>query len=322
VPIRPAELASELKTLRKGRGLQAPRLAEQVGPMLRQLCGIGENESAASIREKLTKHLRILANGLPEDLRLVVTTALALQVDVQHQFLRERVQSLAEHQRRDVRTIRRRMDEGFDLLAEIAARPPADQPRGKMLGWYTERFEAILRLDKDSPEVFERRLIVAEQDDLESLQQSTTLPRNGPTTPNHDLYCEPLFGTTLVGRHRKAGNRFAFDLALPKALGIGQKHEYGLIWRIPDSQEMRAHYVVFPERRCDEFELRIRFGVDRTPEALWRVDEVFHREIDEPEPEPEPEALLAIDRVGEVHVSFRNLLPGHGYGIQWRNTPE
>lgn len=318
MPIRPAELASELKTLRKGRGLQAPRLAEQVGPMLRVLCGIGENESAASIREKLTKRLRILANGLPEDLRLVVTTTLALQADSQHQFLRERVQSLAEHQRRDVRTIRRRMDEGFELLAEIAARPPADQPRGTMLGWYTERLEAILRLDKDSPECFERRRIIAEQDGLETVQQSITIPRNGSDTDDHDLYCEPLFGTTVIDRHRKPGNRFAYDLGLPAQLQIGQKHEYGLIWRIPDSQEMRTHYVFFPDRRCDEFELRIRFDVDRTPEMLWRADEVFHREIDD----PQPQTQLAIDRVGEVHVSFRNLLPGHGYGIQWRNAPE
>ncbi|HEX4723048.1 MAG TPA: hypothetical protein VH333_11070 [Pseudonocardiaceae bacterium] len=320
MPIRPAELASELKTLRKGRGLQAPRLAEQVGPMLRELCGIGENESAASIREKLTKCLHILANGLPEDLRLVVTTALALQADTQHQFLRERVQSLAEHQRRDVRTIRRRMDEGFELLAEIAARPPADQPRGTVLGWYTERLEAILRLDKDSPECFERRLIVAEHDGLEIVQPSITIPRNSSAADDHDLYCEPMFGTTMVDRHRKPGNRFVYDLALPVPLGIGQKHEYGLIWRIPDSQEMRSHYVVFPDRRCDEFELRIRFGADRTPELLWRAEEVFHREIDDPQ--PEPQTPLAVDRVGEVHVSFRNLLPGHGYGVQWRNAPE
>lgn len=317
--IGPAELAVELKTLRKGRGLQAPRLADQVGPMLRQMCGIGENESASSIREKLTRSLRILANSLPEDLRLVVTTALALQPDTQQQFLRERVQSLAEAQRRDVRTIRRRMDEGFALLAEIAARAPAEQPRGAVLGWYTERWEAILRLDKDSPEFFERRVIVAEQDGLEILQQSTTVPRNGPMTDDLELYCEPLFGTTVVGRQRKPGNRFAFDLVLPSPLAFGEKHEYGLIWRIPDRQPMRTYYVVFPDRRCDELDLRIRFGVDRAPEQVWRVEEVFHRELDEP-PDESPEAtLLPTDRVGEVHLNFRNLLPGHGYGARWSN---
>lgn len=315
--IGPAELAVELKTLRKGRGLQAPRLGDQVGPLLRQLCGVGENESTASIREKLTRHLRIWSNGLPDDLRLVVTTALALQPDTQQQFLRERVQSLAEAQRRDVRTIRRRMDEGFALLAEIAARTPAEQPRGAVLGWYTDRWEAILRLDKDSPECFERRRIVAEHDGLELVQQSTTVPRSELKTEDHDLYCEALFGTAVVGRQRKAGDRFAFDLVIPTPLTFGEKHEYGLIWRIPDNQPMRTHYVVFPDRRCDELDLRIRFPVDRTPELVWRVEEVFHRELDEPPQESAQAKPLPIDRVGEVHMVFRDLLPGHGYGARW-----
>ncbi|HEY3606411.1 MAG TPA: hypothetical protein VGL06_02875 [Pseudonocardiaceae bacterium] len=307
------ELASELKTLRKGRGLQAPRLADQVGPMLRALCGIGENESAASIREKLTRQLLILASGLPEDLRHVVTTALALQPDVQHQFLRERVQSLAEQQRRDVRTIRRRMDEGFELLAEIAARPVEDQPQGTARGWYVERIEAIMRLDKTTPETYERRRIVSEADGLDMLQPTQTQPRN-PADPEHDLNVEAHFGVRLLGKRKVTGSRFAFHLGLPEPLSIGQKHEYGLIIRVPPSQPMQPHYVMFPERRCDEFELRIRFDLDRLPNQIWRVEEVFHRDVDDNQPSAN---LLTIDGVGEVHLSFRNLLPGHGYGAQW-----
>lgn len=311
--IGPSELANELKTLRKGRGLQAPRLADQVGPMLRALCGIGENESAASIREKLTKQLRILASGLPEDLRHVVTTALALQSDVQHQFLRERVQSLAEQQRRDVRTIRRRMDEGFELLAEIAARPVEDQPHGTARGWYVEHFEAILRLDKGSPVSYERRRIVSEVDGLDMLHPTHTQPKDRSDT-DQNLNSEAHFGVKWLGQHKKTKSRFAFDLALPAPLGIGQKHEYGVILRVPPDQPMVPHYVHFPERRCDEFELRIRFDLDRLPKQIWRVEEVFHRDIDDNEPTQD---LLTIDGVGEVHLSFRNLLPGHGYGAQW-----
>jgi hypothetical protein len=313
VSIGPSELANELKTLRKGRGLQAPRLADQVGPMLRALCGIGENESAASIREKLTKQLRILASGLPEDLRHVVTTALALQPDVQHQFLRERVQSLAEQQRRDVRTIRRRMDEGFELLAEIAARPVEDQPHGTARGWYVERLETILRLDKPAPVAYERRRIVSEVDGLDMLKPTQTQPRSH-TDPNPDLNVEAHFGVTLLGKYKVTDSRFAFELSLPAPLGLGQKHEYGLIIQVPDSQPMQPHYVVFPERRCDELELRIRFDPDRLPNQIWRVEEVFHRDVDDNQPTQD---LLTIDGVGEVHLLFRNLLPGHGYGAQW-----
>jgi hypothetical protein len=223
------------------------------------------------------------------------------------------VQSLAEQQRRDVRTIRRRMDEGFELLAEIAARPAEDQPHGTARGWYIERFEAIMRLDKTAPETYERRRIVSEADGLDMLQPTQTQPRVRADS-EHDLNVEALFGVRLLGKRKLTGSRFAFHLGLPAPLGVGQKHEYGLIIRVPDSQPMQQHYVLFPERRCDEFELRIRFDLDRLPNQIWRVEEVFHRDVDDNQPTAD---LLTIDGVGEVHLSFRHLLPGHGYGAQW-----
>ena len=74
MPTGSTELANELKTLRKGRGLQAPKLTEQVGPLLLRLCGAGGTENSAAIREKLSERLRILSDRLPDDLRLAVTT--------------------------------------------------------------------------------------------------------------------------------------------------------------------------------------------------------------------------------------------------------
>lgn len=309
----PTDLANELRALREGAGLQTPQLGVQVGPALRELANAAPNESTAAIRAKLTSRLLILVEGLPDDVRQAVVTALALEPDTQHQLFRERMQSLADRQRQDVRTIRRRVDEGFRRLAEIAARSPIEQPRGALLGWHTDRFEVVLRLDKDAPESFERRRIVADQGGLEMIQQSITLPGGSDTDIAHGLDCETLFGAAVVSRHHKPGNRFTFDLALPRPLGTGERHEYGLILRISGIQSMRTHYVMFPDRQCDEFDLRIHFGPGQLPRLLWRVDEIFRREIGE----PQPQTPLAVDKLGEVHVTFRNLLPGHGYGVQW-----
>jgi hypothetical protein len=74
-----AELANELKTLRRGRGLQTPQLTGQIGPLLRALAGITPADSATVIREKLARRLRVLAEDLPADLRQAVTTDGALQ---------------------------------------------------------------------------------------------------------------------------------------------------------------------------------------------------------------------------------------------------
>jgi hypothetical protein len=315
VPTGSAELANELKTLRKGRGLQAPKLADQVGPMLRELCGVGRTDSAAVIREKLSARLRNLADRLPEDLRQAVTIALALQPDTQQQFLQDRVQFLADLHKRDVRTIRRRMDEGFELLAEIATRPNGAGRGGTGQAWYIERLESTLRMDKPARECFERRTIVAEWDGLDRIQGMTTLPKEQAYTGDRfDLNFELYYGAILTTSYKKTENRFAYELALPQPLSIGERHEYGLISRVPEDQPMRTHYVFFPERRCEEFHLRIRFDLAKAPATIWRVAEVFHRDVDDIRP---TESLLAVDKVGEVSLSFQNLLPGHGYGVQW-----
>lgn len=313
-----AELANELKTLRKGRGLQAPKLADQVGPMLRELCGVGRNENAAAIREKLSARLRNLSDRLPDDLRLAVTIALALHPDTQQQFLQDRVQFLADLQKRDVRTIRRRMDEGFDLLAEMATKPSESTGGGSGQAWYIQRMEAILRLDKLSPECFERRTIVAEWEGLEKIQAMLTLPKDQDDTgEQHDLNAELYFGATLANTYRKTVNRFALELDLPKPLGIGERHEYGIVWRVPDDQPMRTHYVFFPDRRCEEFQLRIRFDAKQVPSTIWQVEEVFHRDVDDKRP---TEAILHVDGAAELNLTFNQLLPGHGYGAQWLFT--
>lgn len=313
--IGPVELASELKLLRKGRGVQAPKLAEDVGPTLRELCGVDGTQNTAVIREKLTGCLRALAALLPADLEQTVTVTLALQPDTRHQFLRERIQYLAEQQRRDVRTIRRRMDEGLEMLAELATRPVPTVSPDNDFPWRVELLETVLRMDKRTPESVERRIVVSQQDGLDRIKAMTTLPRGQEWNQETlELHAEPYYGVTLLNARREHENRFEFDLMLPRPLSVGERHEYGIIMRLPEDQPMSNHYVLFPKGRIERFRLRIRFDRSRAPQRIWRVDEVFHREIDDLRPTG-PE--LELDGVGEVDLEFQRTRPGHGYGAQW-----
>ncbi|ONI84527.1 hypothetical protein ALI22I_28655 [Saccharothrix sp. ALI-22-I] len=317
MPFSSADLATELRTLRKGRGMQAPRIGDEVGPALRELCAITESDSHASIRDKVGNKLHTLSEKLPDDLRTIFRTTLALHGDTQGQFLNDRVKLLANKFTRDVRTIRRRMDEAFDLLAENAI---ATEPRGQRSSaghdWYVQRFEAVLRLDRTTPECFERRTIVAEHDGLDRIRVSITLPL--PTgTHGHglpELHVEPYFGAELIGRQRHPGNRFVFELRLPVTLSAGESHEYGLVMRLPDGQGMRPHYVFFPERPCEAFDLRVRFPLTNTPAEVQLVPGVFHRAIDDP---ASSGGTVPVDAVHEVHVTFSNLMSGYGYGLRW-----
>jgi hypothetical protein len=123
------------------------------------------------------------------------------------------------------------------------------------------------------------------------------------------------YGVRLVETIREQANRFVFVLDLPHPLQIGDYFEYSLVFRVPEGQPMRSHYVFFPKRACARFDLRIRFAPHDVPSEVWRVEEAFHRDIDDPAATGSP---AAVDRVGELSLHFTGLEAGHGYGAQWR----
>ncbi len=165
----------------------------------------------------------------------------------------------------------------------------------------------------------ERRGIVAERDGIDRIAALITLPKD-PTdrTGPHDLLMEVLYGATLVSKEHDTDSRFRFVLKLPTPLRAGERHEYGLLFRVPRNQLMRTHYVFTSPRRCDSFDLRIRFDPRRLPERIWRVEELFHRDVDDRRPSQD---LLTVDPVGELHLRFSDLKPGFGYGAQWTDLP-
>jgi len=125
---------------------------------------------------------------------------------------------------------------------------------------------------------------------------------------------EVVYGVTLVGEEHDSDSRFRFKLQLPTPLLAGQRHEYALLFWLPEGQPMRSHYLFTSPRRCDLFDLRIHFDRRSLPDQVWQVSAAFHREVDDARPS---EKLLIPDRAGELHLQFHDLRPGFGYGAQW-----
>jgi hypothetical protein len=315
-------LLDELKTLRKGRGVNAARIA--LGPRLRELAGVAEQDSTGVTRRKVIGTLDRLAEPLPADLALAARAALGLLPAAQQPFLAERVQWLADQLRRDVRTARRRVDLGLAAMAEHASAAPAPVAPVRPAGdederWYVREFRALLRLDRPTPEAMDTRVVVATVDGLTQIDALITVPRDGPArTGPHDLLVEALYGATIVGRERVTASRFRYALRLPRPLRAGEAHEYGLLFRVPPDQPMRNHYVHYAPRRCDRFELRVRFDPERVPTEVWRVDGVFPRDLDDGLPDTD---AVAVDDAAEVHLVFDRLRPGFGYGARWTPPP-
>lgn len=313
--LTPEVLVGELKTARRGRGLYHPDIDSRIGPGLRLACGISDTDLSATIRSKVISRLRDAAGTLPGELSVAALAALGIHPEVRDlSQLQDRVDWLAERLRRDVRTARRRVDEACALLAESAAAGrTAGRPGRRPGGWYVESFHAAVLLDTDTPSALERRVVVAEHDGIDQLVLGWSVPRVGEG--EHGLQAQVLYGGVLGGAPaRDTSTRFRLVLALPVTLRAGDRHEYSILWRIPPDQPTRPHYVYIPANRCDYFDLRVRFDREKLPEQIWRVTDSFHRDLDENAPDSD---LVTIDRAGELHLQFDDLMPGHGYGIRW-----
>jgi hypothetical protein len=292
--------------------VQVPAITDQIGPVLRDLCEINESDGAGVAREKVIRWISGLASGFPDDLKLALETALGMNTAAQDKFYTDRLAWLAERANRDNRTIARRVDEALIRLCEAAfmtnTRQAADLP------WHLQRFDAVLRLNGATPISTEVRTIVADQDGVDRVTWSMSVPKTAEDAPNA-LEVDVLYGAVVIGKRRPSGQRFLLDLQLPETLRAGRTHQYAIEARIPPGQAMRPTYVFWPERRCDVFNLTIRFATDHLPRAVWRVRDVFHRDADDMLP---TEDLLTVNSTGSVHATFNAPRIARGHGIQWQ----
>jgi hypothetical protein len=314
-------IADELSRLWKGRGIFARDLPSRCGSNLRSIFGIGQDDDWASIHRKVSKGFNTLAADLPTDLQLAVLVSMALHPDARYRSLQERQAWLADQWACDARTVRRRLAEAVEMMSSIAiersVRPPES---GKELGyaeqsWYLERFRVLLRMDRSSPEAFEERTVVATQAGLSQVVTAVGVPKQPYDKPTKQaLAAEVEYGGQLFLDQQTSDSYFKYVIQFPRSLALGERHEFGMTIHIPEGQEMAPLYAPAFIRRCDRFELRIRFDATRQPSSVWRITEV-----------PQQVALdfnarddqLTLDTVNEVFVSFADLKQGLAYGIQW-----
>jgi hypothetical protein len=314
VSLSAADVVGELKALRKGRAIFTTPLADRIGPALRSACGIVEEDGTVEMRRKLTDRLRPLVESLPDDLKIALLAAFALDERARKPFYQERVHWAAITLDRDDRTVRRRIDEGIEQIAALAVAAAVPAPRlypGR--GWHTEELRVTLALDQPVPEAFEFRRVIADADEIAVLDLALTLPvtgESGDSARGADLGVDVFHGGVLAGRVRESSDRIGLALRLPEPLRRGARHEVGLRFRA-NLREKR--YVCVPRHPCDFFDLHVRFG-ERVPKRIVRQEKVSPPGADD---WPRTGAALAADDAGEVHVRFRNLAPGFAYGIRW-----
>jgi hypothetical protein len=312
-----AELVTQLKVLRKGRGLFVNDIDERIGSALREVCDVTDDDGPAAIRQKIAEWLEDLSRDLPADLRVAVLAAFAISPDARLPLYQDRVGWTATRLNRDPRTARRRIDDGILQLAQLAtAGLPAIPSAAKTApepetGWHTTELRVMLALDRAHPEAVEQRRIVSDQDDLVELDLPVTL---AVPSEHRELTVDIFYGGTLVDRGMETSERHAFALALPRALARGETHDIALQFRLPGQQVMRPYFVCVPKRPCTLFDLRVRFDRDRSPARVWLLHGSFQRDVDDPALQGE---TRPVDQSAEIHLTFRDLIPGLAYGARW-----
>lgn len=298
------ELLDELKKLRKGRGIYAVDIQRRVGPALRGVAGINNDDGPAEVRNKIAGRVQNLVRALPDDLRLAALTAFAIASDARQPLYKDRVALTASRIGRDPRTARRRMDDAIVQLAQVATARP-DQPTGfaapATTDWYFTELMVSLILDRDRPEIIEQGRVVAETDDVSEVTLHADRMLGYPVAEQVIVDREVLYGGSL-DKHRPADLRRT-PLVLAGRLDRGRPHEYVVQERILSRRALRPEVVFVPAVRCDRFVLRVRFPRADGQIQACRLGGRLER--------------VAVDAFGELEVEFRDLAAGCRYGVRW-----
>lgn len=312
-PSETIALARELRTLKRGRGVAADQIATMTGPRLRELCDYRPTDDPDALRIKLKGLIIRASANLPEDERHLAWVALAIAPDARHRFLKQRLESTLRELHRDaIRTADRLANVGLQRIAENLAEL-RDSPSPYVAdGWYTESLDSTVRLDLDKPELREHRRIVSTRDDLDRLTVSLTVPVR-PAAPGP--VGEP--GVVVCGDQRALPSDqvspgiYQTVVPLPRPLTEGEPYEYDLTFVLAHHSLMRPYYLLTPLQQCQDFRLRVRFGRDRPPAGIWRVDGIPRAVVETTATTP----LAPQD--GEVTTSFQRLRSGLSYGVHW-----
>jgi hypothetical protein len=317
-------LAAELKALRKGRGLSSAAFDARLGPQLRELAAGNAEQAAAGLdpgrlRQALAAALTVLAARLPDEPCIAIHASLGLAPATKNQPLfRDRVSWLAAQLKRDPRTALRRIDDAERLLAEQIAvelrRRRGHYANAMADGWYTAELSTVLLLDSGEPEAIERRRIVVTAGDVTEVSLALDVPPRNPDDSRVELTIDVLSGGTLVTTEVPSASRTMFGVRLPAPLRPGESHEFEISVRVHSRARMRPYYVLTPERRCDLFDLRVRFDRRRPPAWVRRVDGEPVRVYEVVKPGG---VAVPVNAAGEAHLTFRSLSLNVGYGIQW-----
>jgi hypothetical protein len=282
--------------------------------MLLSASGVSENDGLEAIRAKVAGRLSELAEHLPEDLRLAALAAFAIVAEARQPLYQDRVRWAASQVDRDPRTVRRRVDEAIELLAELSVSSEnSPNPAVPLDGWHTSSLRLWMSASRAKAECFEARRIIANSDGISRIRLAISGYQGISQTNENkiDLSTLSIFeGGTLRDHWMESSDRIGITLELPRPLYRGESHQIALRF---ESQNEQSYCICTPRSPCDFFDISVRFN-DHIPENPRVLDGAFQRDVTDPGFDGTP---AEINEAGEMRGRFRGLTPGLAYGFRW-----
>ena len=300
-----SQLKKELARLRKGRGVGRPSLITTVGPLLLGILDVGPETTEEEARTRLLMLLSGEASGLPGDLRLLVQAAFGLTSS--HPLLTERLADVGSLLQRDPRTLRRRLAEADELLADRIASRFAGRQGLARPGFHWVSYHLDIDVSTDRPVFVSTRTLVSSIDQLTEIGEVVSIPIVGDSD---SLHVEGLAGCTYVGRDSLSDTTWRLRFSLPRPLGLGETHDIMVRFTWPGREWIQPVAAIVPMRPVERFGVKVSFGHPRSCSTAWVLDGTLPTAIGDPS-----SGQPLTDDTAEV--TFDDLLLGHAYGVAW-----
>ena len=298
-------LKVELARLRKGRGIGRPGLLSTLGPQLRDILDVGTDTAEEEVRTRLLTLLNGEMSALPNDLRLLVQAAFGITSS--HPLLHERLADVGSLLQRDARTLRRRLADADDLLADRIALRYEPRQGFARAGFHWVSYHFDIDVSTPSPVFISTRTLVATVDQLTEIGEVVSIPVVGDSD---SLHVEALSGCTYIGRDSLSATSWRMLYRLPRPIALGETYDTVVRFTWPGRDWIQPVAAIAPMRPVDRFRVTAHFGSPRTCASAWVLNGMLPTAI----ADPLPDQMITTD---EVDVEFDDLLIGHAYGIAW-----
>jgi hypothetical protein len=308
------ELRGELDRLHQGRGLNRPDLLAHVGPQLREVLRIADNDPDEA-RRVLVAELGEAARSLSAEYRYVFVMAAAITSTAP--TLAERMTIVSGKLDRDARTVRRRLRQADAQAAEYflhRARSFGRDPSPIQEGWHAVGFESTLWLDRPRPQFHGVRDMIVTAERLTSIEEKISIPRPARSDEDEELEVEAAEGCSLARLERLSTSSWRIVLELDRELHAGQRHRLGLRVTVPSRSFIRPYSVLVPFRQCRTFSTAVHFGQPSAARRAWRLAGVPPVVLEDGTPTDD---LYDLARNPTAVASFSSVFTGLAYGIQW-----